>query len=163
MHADPASAHTNVSLTAISEGPDNVTIALIVIASFLLALFHRSLRRLYPCLTIVELNKAEVSLDDTFDDAVKNDYLRGSELEIINQSRLRVKNRASEIRTQSLEAPLSIWKKCLNVEVELFSVIGEWYAGAQALERELSTIVELEKRYRYNIELGRRAMVATNV
>ncbi|KAK7062894.1 40S ribosomal protein S6 [Paramarasmius palmivorus] len=149
--------------TAIFEPADD-RVVITVTALFALALLlHRLLRRLYPCLTVVELNKAEASLDDIFDEAVKDGYLRGSEQDVIDQSRIRVKNRASEIRTQSLEAPASIWKKCFNVEVELFSVIIDWYAGVEALEREIATIVELEKRYRYNIELGRRTMVATNV
>ncbi|KAK7062891.1 40S ribosomal protein S6 [Paramarasmius palmivorus] len=163
---------------------DQMMVSITIAALFTLALFlYRLLRRLYPCLTIVELNKAETSLDVSFDDAVKNDYLRGSEREVIGKTRLCLKNKASQIRTQSLEVPASIWKKCFNVEAELFSDIIGWYVGAEALQREiavrpsnspalplcllrvliLQTIVELEKRYRYNIELGRRTMVATNV
>ncbi|KAK7062881.1 40S ribosomal protein S6 [Paramarasmius palmivorus] len=165
MYAIPSKGSPiDVGSMAISEAPDNSLTAMIVVALFGLALLlHRYLRCLYPCITVIEMNKAEALLDDAFSDATQNDYLRGFEQELINQNRLRVKNTSSEIRTQSLQTPASIWKKCFDVEVELFSDIIAWYARMDEIQREISTIVELEKRYRYNIQLGGRVMLATNV
>ncbi|KAK7062883.1 40S ribosomal protein S6 [Paramarasmius palmivorus] len=154
MNASPTKT-IGVSSTAVSEAPTLLVLAL---------LLCRYLRRLYyPCITIDEMNKAETSLDNAFNDAVRDNYMLEFEQDIIDQKGRGVKNKASEIRTRSLESLTSIWKKCFNVEVELFPDIVAWNTEAQALEKEISTIVELEKRYRYNIELGRRAMVATNV
>ena len=76
--------------SVISEPADDRVVFITVTASFALVLFlHRLLRRLYPCLTIVELNKAEISLDDIFDEAVKDGYPRGSEQDVIDQTRIR--------------------------------------------------------------------------
>ncbi|KAK7017873.1 40S ribosomal protein S6 [Paramarasmius palmivorus] len=164
MSSSPTNVNTiDVSSTALPEVSDsNLAVAIFALLALAL-LLHRYLRRLYPCITIDEMNDAETSLDDAFNNAVRNDYLRGYERDIIDHKRLRVKNTASEIRTKSLETSSSIWEKCLDVEVELIPDILAWYAGAQPLEKEILTIIELEKRHRYNIELGRRAMIATGV
>ncbi|KAK7062890.1 40S ribosomal protein S6 [Paramarasmius palmivorus] len=156
-------------VSAVSEVPAGTAVIITITLSVAIFL-HRYLRRRYPCVTVVELTKAEGSLDDSFDDAVKNDYLCETEQDNINQMRLRLKHRAAEIRTQSIQAPASIWKKCIGIEVELFTTIIAWYGEVEALEREISAsssiplvIVEAEKRYRYIIELGRRSMTAAIV
>jgi hypothetical protein len=97
MHADPnvqletdsIAESTELGFTAISEvSHGRALIALVVIALFvLLAVLLRG--RLYPCITLSTLNKVEILLDNTYTDAVKNEYLRGHELDVIKQSRLR--------------------------------------------------------------------------
>ncbi|KAI3611370.1 hypothetical protein WG66_002046 [Moniliophthora roreri] len=149
---------------AISEAPDGAVIVVIVIVVLALALtLYRLLRLFYPCLTLVELDKAESNLDATFDNAVETGCLIGRESELITQARLRLKRKASEIRSRSLQSASSIWKTCLGFDPELLSEIIEWSNSAEKLRRDILAIVENDNRYRYDIELSRRENVVNRV
>ncbi|KAK7017878.1 40S ribosomal protein S6 [Paramarasmius palmivorus] len=165
LKASTVPTNRGLDPTAIPHAADDDQTVVIVVAVFfvLVLALHRYLRRLYPCLTIADLNGAETLLDDTFVDAIQHGYLRGYEQDVINRVRLSIKNKASEIRSRRLQSPASVWRKCLNIEVELFADMVLWYGEVEELQREILTIVELEKRYQYNVELGRYAMLATTV
>ncbi|KAK7062880.1 40S ribosomal protein S6 [Paramarasmius palmivorus] len=142
----------------------DVIVDVIIIALLPLALFlHLYLRLRYPCITIAELDNTEHILDDVFDSAARDDYLLTFELDDIERARLRLKTKASEIRSHSAYASTLTWTKRLGAEVKVMSDIVEWYGRVEELQREILNIVDLEKRYRHEVEQGKHAMFATNV
>ncbi|KAK7017874.1 40S ribosomal protein S6 [Paramarasmius palmivorus] len=145
-----------LGMSAISKAPDQTQIALVAIALVITFgfLLYLHLRRLYyPCLTIPDLNKTENRLRETFDNANSTASLCGYELEEVTQAKLRLEERASEIRFKSLQGPASFWKTRLGIEVELIPIIVEWYIDVVQLERKILINVETVKRFRINNEL----------
>ncbi|KAK7062892.1 Proteasome subunit alpha type-2 [Paramarasmius palmivorus] len=158
------SAAAELGMSAISKAPDQTQIALIAIALVITFgfLLYLHLRRLYyPCLTISELNKTETRLRDTFDDANSTASLCGYELEEVTQAKLRLEERASEIRFKSLQGPPSFWKTRLGIEIELIPTIVEWYTDVVQVERKILINVETVKRFRINNELKMREATYT--
>ncbi|KAI3606356.1 hypothetical protein WG66_009569 [Moniliophthora roreri] len=156
------SPHPAVELvTAIAEdGHGAVVIGAIITPVSAFALY-RLLRLLYPCLTLFELETAESNLDATFDNAVESGSLSyGRDRDLITETRLRLKRKASEIRSRSLQNSSSIWRTYLGFHPELLSEIIEWSNNAEKLRWDILAIVEDDNQHRYDIELNRRGNAA---
>ncbi|KAK7062886.1 40S ribosomal protein S6 [Paramarasmius palmivorus] len=146
----------------LSKAPDQAqttAIATVITTGFLL--YHYLRRLYYPCLTISDLVRVEKLLKDTFNNANSTSSLCGYELEEVTQAKLRLEERASEIRYKSLQGPPSFWKTRLGIEVELIPTIVEWYTDLVGLERKILIIVERVTRTRINNELRMREATYT--
>ncbi|ESK82800.1 hypothetical protein Moror_12282 [Moniliophthora roreri MCA 2997] len=141
--------HAAELVTAIAEDGHGVAVVIGAIVTFVLAFaLYRLLRLIYPCLTLFELESAESSLDVVFDNAVKSSSLYGYQQELIRRARLRLKRKASEIRSRSLQNSSSIWRTYLGFHPELLSEIIEWSNDAEKLRRDI-LLRSLEMLYLY--------------
>ncbi|ESK82799.1 hypothetical protein Moror_12281, partial [Moniliophthora roreri MCA 2997] len=120
--------------SAISEAPDRTTADIITL--ILAVALCRFVRLLYPCLTVSELDKAEKTVQSTFSDAINNGCLYGHKLEIITQSKLRLRKRAAE-RREKFQLNNSIWKNFIGIDIELVPDIVQWYTAAERLQRDI--------------------------
>ncbi|KAK7041475.1 40S ribosomal protein S6 [Paramarasmius palmivorus] len=179
---------TTVGLAAISETlaaaevPDRKVVVIVALITLTFALYHY-LRLLYPCLTIHSLNEFEKGLNDTFDEAKRIACLNGREFEDIILQKLKLNEKASDIRSQSFHDPSSTWKAWLIVKVELIPSIVTWYKETDKLQRGIlvreskswdvqlanmfnlsstfQILIEDDKRSRYIAELQRRQRMAS--
>ncbi|KAI3606396.1 hypothetical protein WG66_009608 [Moniliophthora roreri] len=110
---------------------------------------------------VLHQTTAESNLDATFDNAVESGSLSyGRDRDLITETRLRLKRKASEIRSRSLQNSSSIWRTYLGFHPELLSEIIEWSNNAEKLRWDILAIVEDDNQHRYDIELNRRGNAA---
>ncbi|KAK7041472.1 40S ribosomal protein S6 [Paramarasmius palmivorus] len=157
-----ASESTSCLSTAISETFDHKSITILVFLTLvLLGLISRYLLLRFPCFTLASLNGAETHLEEVFDDAVKNDSLYGADLENFTLSKLRLKKRASELRSRGLQIRHRFWNINLGLHLELVLDIVEWYAEVEVLQRDIQALVEHDNQHRCDAELHRRENTAS--
>uniref|UniRef100_A0A0W0GF98 Uncharacterized protein n=1 Tax=Moniliophthora roreri TaxID=221103 RepID=A0A0W0GF98_MONRR len=122
--------------TASSSSTSHARAGADIITLILAVALCRFVRLLYPCLTVSELDKAEKTVQSTFSDAINNGCLYGHKLEIITQSKLRLRKRAAE-RREKFQLNNSIWKNFIGIDIELVPDIVQWYTAAERLQRDI--------------------------
>uniref|UniRef100_A0A0W0G2G6 Uncharacterized protein n=1 Tax=Moniliophthora roreri TaxID=221103 RepID=A0A0W0G2G6_MONRR len=133
---------------------------LVALAACLVALVLRHyLRSRYPCITVSSLNNIEQSLDDLYRSRapiIQQLPSYATELDSISARRVILKNRASRIRSRSLELDRMsspIWKIYLGVHPRVIPNIVDWHNDVEDLERDIRSVIESITQYRFEAQL----------